>query len=194
MFIPRLANAKKPLLAAIALVVLIQTYYTLRFAQLSYYVDNGKAVPHPIAFEAFPFVVYNMYSGKIDDWNKYSYLMIEANGEQVKVTDLPVILEDQLVNPSGKFLELKQHDFEEQYLLLYLQHLFRGRHIADDIYYKASNKELSGKEDEFGRWLQRYLSLQLGKQVTTLKLYNCTYEYTAAGTVQLLNKGLVYQL
>ena len=194
MLITRLTYTSKPLLVVIAVLLAAQVYYNVRFAQLCHYVDHGKTPPHPIAFEAFPFVVYNMYSGKIEDWNKYSYLMIEADGQPINVTDYTVIVEDQYLNPIGKFLQLKSHGFEEQYLVEYLQHLLKGRHIADEIYYKASNKNLTDKPDAFGLWLKRYLTIQMGKPVQQVKLYNCIYGYNADGKVEQVSKELAYQI
>src|ERR1043165_8376763 len=117
-----LRSYSKPLFAFVLLFIGLQLYYNLKFARLAQLVDNQKPVAHPYAFEAFPIVVYNMYSGKMDDWNKYSYLKIEADGQEVKLTDLAVIQEDQFVNPTQKFLGLKSSGFSDQPLLRWEEH------------------------------------------------------------------------
>jgi hypothetical protein len=121
--IGNLWNYSKLLFVLVVAFIAVQIYFNIQFARLALLVDNQKPVPHPIAFEAFPFVVYNMYSGKIDDWGKYSYLKIEADGEEVCLTDLAIIQEDQIVNPSQKFLSLKDRGFNDADLNAYIQYI-----------------------------------------------------------------------
>ena len=124
----------KLLFTTVVLIIVVHLYFNFRFACLARLVDNHKQVTHPYAFEAFPFVVYNMYSGKIDDWNKYSYLKIEADGEEFKVTDLAISQEDQFINPTQKFFFYKSQNFRDPALLEYLQYTFGSSPYVSKIY------------------------------------------------------------
>lgn len=193
MLIPILKSCSKILLAAIGAGIIIQIFFNVKFAQLCKYVDINQSPPQPIAFEMFPFVVYNMYSGKVDDWSKYNYLRIEADGSAVKVTDFPVIVEDQLINPTQKFLTIKPNGFEEQNLRAFLHDILKPDDRAERIYHKVSNASLQPQPDKWGAWMQRYLSAQLKRPVKTIRIFSCQYQYNSQGQPELLDQQEVYQ-
>ena len=183
----------KLLFLFILAIIAIHLYYNYQFARLAHLVDNHKPVPHPYAFEAFPFVVYNMYSGKIDDWNKYSYLKIEADGQEVPLTDLAVIQEDQFVNPAQKFIALKPGNFHDEGLLSFLNYTLDSSEKATRIYKKVSNENFSGNDPLWGNWLKRYLATTLKRPVGKVKIFDCAYIYNGKGKPEALEQKLVCQ-
>lgn len=183
----------KPLFVFVFLFILVQLFYSFQFARLAHLVDHQKTVPHPIAFEAFPFVVYNMYSGKIDDWNKYSYLKIEADGEEIKLTDLAVIQEDQFVNPSQKFIGLKTSNFYDEGLTSFLNYTFNSSAKASSVYAKVSNQQFLDNETAWNIWLKKYLSVILKRDVRAVKIFDCAYTYNAVGKPEFVEQKLLYQ-
>lgn len=183
----------KPLFIFVVFVIIIHLFYNFQFARLAHLVDHQKPIPNPIAFEAFPFVVYNMYSGKIDDWNKYSYLKIEADGEEVILTDLAVIQEDQFVNPSQKFLSLQSKNFNDEVLFSFLQFTFDSSKAASRVYDKVSNQIFINNEEEWGKWIKRYLSRTLKKEIAVVKFFECAYQYNSSGRPEIIEQKLMYQ-
>jgi hypothetical protein len=181
----------KALTAFIILFIVIQLYYNYQFIRFARLVDNHQPVDHPYGFEAFPFVVYNMYSGKMDDWNKYSYLKIDADGKEVFLTDLAVLQEDQFVNPTQKFTAQMPTGFNEENLRAYLHYLFNPQR-AERIYYKTSNLKFAGNEQRWGEWLKKYLSVTLKRDVHKVEIYDCVFMYDAAGKPQWQEQKLLY--
>jgi len=172
--------------------IIVQLYFTFQFAKLSYKIDHKETVSHPVAFESFPFVVYNMYSGKIDDWGKYSYLKIEADGQEVPLTDFYVNQEEQILNPTTKFIDLKAQDFNDVNLYSFLQNSVDST-SANKIYNKVSNQFLKNNPDTWGGWLMDYLSKLLGKNVHSVKIYSSVYGYNESGRPVPQEQTLVYQ-
>ncbi len=183
----------KPLFFFVIAFIAIQLYYSIQFACLARLVDSQKPVPHPFAFEAFPFVVYNMYSGKIDDWNKYSYLKIEADGQEVLLTDLAVIQEDQFVNPSQKFIGLRANNFHDDGLYAFLKYALDSSERTNRIYRKVSNEQFLQNEAAWGNWMKKYLSATLKHEVKSIKISECSYSYNVYGKPELLEQKPVYQ-
>lgn len=186
-------NYSRIFFAFVMLFILISLFYNLQFARLASLVDQQKPVPHSIAFEAFPFVVYNMYSGKIDDWNKYSHLKIVADSEEVDLTDLAVIQEDQFVNPAQKFLGLQATQFHDEPLLFFLNYTFDSSARAKNIYDRVSNEHFMNSEKYWGLWLKKYLTATLKHEVKIIKIYDCSFSYNSSGKPELIEQKPVYQ-
>lgn len=175
------------------LFITISLFYNFQFARLASLVDHQKPLPYPIAFEAFPFVVYNMYSGKIDDWNKYSYLKIEADGQEVILSDLAVIQEDQFTNPSQKFISLQANNFHDEGLLSFLNYSFDSSKCSKQIYDKVSNEHFLHNENYWGMWLKKYLSATLKHEVKSIEIFDCAYNYNTLGKPEVIEQKTVYQ-
>jgi hypothetical protein len=188
----KLWRYSKPLFILVAIFVVIQLFFAFQFARFSYQIDHQQPVTHRVATESFPFVEYNMYSGKMDDWNKYSYLKIEADGEDVRLTDMPVANEEQILNPAVKFLDLKSNNFDDIAMRSFLQGSF-GSAYAGQVYDRVSNSLLKDKPNEWGEWSIRYLSVLLHKQVHSVQIFNCYYSYNEAGQPVPADQQLVYQ-
>jgi hypothetical protein len=186
-------NYSKLFFCFVLLFICIQLFYTFRFAHLAKLVDNHKPVPHPIAFEAFPFVVYNMYSGKIEDWNKYSFLKIEVNGKEICLTDLAIIQEDQFINPIQKYLALKAQNFDDEQLHAFLVYTLDSSQSGNSVYAKVSNKDLLTDETKWGNWLKRYLSKTLGQKIKSLKIFECLCGYNQSGRPEIIEQKEVFQ-
>lgn len=183
----------KMLFIVVMTVILVHIYYNTQFALLARKVDNRWPVPHPIAFEAFPFVVYNMYSGKIDDWNKYSYLKLEADGEEVILTDLAIIQEDQFVNPTQKFLNLKMQNFEDAALLSYIQYALGSYCQPENIYKKVSNQSFLNNEAKWQNWLKKYVAVTINRKVNSIKIIECVCSYNN-GIPKIEEEKLLYKI
>lgn len=186
-------NYSKFLFTIVVLIIVTHLYFNFRFACLARLVDNHKQVMHPYAFEAFPFVVYNMYSGKIDDWNKYSYLKIEADGEEFKVTDLAISQEDQFVNPTQKFLFYKNQNFSDSALLEYLQYTLGHGGYISKVYTRVSNQQLFENEKLWQRWFLRYLEKTMERKVESVKISECFFSYNSSGKPVIEDQKLLYQ-
>lgn len=183
----------KPLFFFVITFIAIQIFYSVQFASLANLVDNQKPIPHPYACEAFPFVIYNMYSGKIDDWNKYSYLKIEADGQEVLLTDLAVIQEDQFVNPTQKFIGLQANNFHDDALYGFLNYALDSSERTIEVYGKVSNQYFLQDESAWGNWMKKYLSATLKHEVKSIKIFENTCRYNAIGKPELLEQKPVYQ-
>lgn len=183
----------KPFFILVCLIIALHLYYNFQFARLARLVDNHQPVSRPYAFESFPFVVYNMYSGKIDDWNKYSYLKIEADGEEFKVTDLAISQEDQFVNPIQKFLFYKNQQFKDNNLRAFLEYATDSSSYVPKIYERTSNERFFNNEQLWQQWFKRYLQKTMKRKVGSVKISECFYTYNLIGKPVLAEQNLLYQ-
>ncbi|HWB62660.1 MAG TPA: hypothetical protein VG603_04045 [Chitinophagales bacterium] len=188
-----IAKYSKLLFAGVVLLIVAELYFNIRFAQVCKYVDYAKPLPHPIAFESFPFVVYNMYSGKIDDWQHYGYTRIEADGEHLPLSSLPVFSAEQISNPIDKYLMYEPSGFNEEQLRSLLYYSFDSVAMGDKIYKRVSNSRIENMHDKWGRWLTWYVSSLKHKEVHSIKIYNCLYSYNEKGRPVKTEENLVYQ-
>ena len=166
---------------------------SLKFAWLCHFVDKKQPVPHSVGFESFPFVVYNMYSGHIDDWHHYEYIRIEADGKPLKLTDLPFLQGEQIMNPLAKFLDLQSQNFNEDYLYSFLLYDLDSSKYAKRIFDRVSNQSLINNKDAFRQWLQRYLSTATGTDIHEIKVFDCHYQYNDKGYPEKMDEQLAYQ-
>ena len=154
----------------------MQLYYSIQFVKLVKWVDKQLPVPYPIATEMTPFVNYNMYSGKIKDWNHYSCFRVYADGEEVILTDMQVILEEYFTNPMEKFLKQKITQFEDSELKSLVSHKLGSSAVAQKLYRNISNIEIS--EEVFSSWYLRFCSKTLGRDIGQLKIVKELYTYS----------------
>lgn len=178
---------------AVVIFIALQLYYTIQFARVSLYVDHDKPLPHPIAFEAFPFVVYNMYSGKITDWHNYNYYRFEADGVPVSVTGIHFFESEQLINPLDKYLAYEPDSFNQEPLHSYLLYTLGTGDNTQQIYDKVSNHGTANCHDQYGRWLIWYLSRMQGKTIHAVKIFSCHYQYSGSGKPEKINENLVFE-
>ncbi len=177
----------------VVLFIVLQLDHTIQFARLSRFVDYDKPIPHPIAFEAFPFVVYNMYSGKMTDWHNYNYYRIEADGITISTTDLRFFESEQILNPLDKFLIYESGNFNQEPLHSFLLCKFTSPGQADKIYDRVSNHHTPDCHEQWGRWLIWYLSSIQGKTVQHVKIYSCHYQYNSTGRPEKIDEKPVFQ-
>lgn len=188
-----LADYSKLLCVAVIFAIVIQCYYTVQFARLCTYIDHGKTVPHPIAFEAFPFVTYNMYSGKVTDWQHYNYLRIETDGVQMSLSNMPVFEAEQILNPLEKYLMYEPANFNEEPLHSLLLCQFDSSQLSTKIYDKVSNHVIGNCHDKWGRWLTWYIASVECKPVHSIKVFSCNYRYNKAGRPEIIDEKPIYQ-
>jgi hypothetical protein len=193
MFLISLAKYSKLLFTIVVLFIVLQLYYTIQFARLSLFVDYGKPTPHPIAFEAFPFVVYNMYSGKMIDWHNYNYYRIEADDVPLATTDIHFFESEQLLNPLDKFLLYEADSFNQEPLHSFLLCRYNTPGYANKIYNSVSNHGTANCHNEWGRWLLDYISAIKGSNVHQVKIYSCHYQYNEKGRPEKIDEKQVFQ-
>ena len=192
-FLINLAKYSKLLFTAVLIFIALQLYYTVQFARVSRCVDHDKPLPHPIAFEAFPFVVYNMYSGKMTDWHNYIYYRFEADGSPVAVTDLHFFESEQLINPFDKYLMYEPAGFNQEPLHSFLIYELGEGPVTEHLYDKVSNHGTADCSNRYGRWLTWYLSGVQGKTVHGIKIFGCHYNYNGGGKAEKLDEKLVFE-
>jgi hypothetical protein len=188
-----IAKYSKLLFAVVILFIGLQLYFTRQFARLCKYVDHDKPLPHPIAFEAFPFVVYNMYSGKITDWHHYGYYRFEVDGQYMPLSSMPVFEEEQILNPTDKYLMYEPSGFNEDPLHSLLMYQFDSSALGKKIYNRVSNHSVENMHDKWGKWLTWYIGSLQHKDIHSIKIFNCLYQYNEAGKPEKTEEKLVYQ-
>ncbi len=147
-----------------------------------------------IRIENTPFFLYGMYSKSVHEKNNYEDFIININGKQLNVYDLPDAEKEMILSPLSLYHSLEKNDYRDP-LLTTVESRFKGRlpHSMYDQIVKRLTNDTTDIADYFS-WMRRYLKRFSSERYLGIQILFGNYQYQPDGKIILTKTDTLLEL
>lgn len=144
--------------------------------------------------ENAPFFLYGMYSAVQVPTKEYKMPIIEINGQEFNLNDLPAANREMIVSTLELYSLLENTNFRDT-LLPVIANRFQSRVSESQFEVIASRLTNNSRDKElYQQWLKKYLEQTTETNIKTLQIFTGRFTYDKQSTLHLIDKQLLFEV